>query len=102
VTVVFVTTDVKRDTGPVIARWLANFTPGTTATFVGLTGTQAQINAAQAAAHIFLAEDKGATHSTQVLFYGPDNYARDSFVFNNSQEQKQMEHDIPIVVNEGS
>ena len=65
---------------------------------VGLRGTQAQIDAAQAASHIFLAEDNGKTHSSQVLLYGKDNYAHVSFVYNDSGEQKQMEHDIPIAV----
>jgi protein SCO1/2 len=98
ITVVFVSTDVKHDTGAVIARWLANFTPHTQATFVGLRGTQAQVNAAQAAAHIFLAEDGGQTHSTQVLLYGPDDYAHDSFVYTDNGEAKQMQHDLPLVV----
>jgi protein SCO1 len=97
VTVVFVSTDVKRDTGPVIARWLRNFSPGTQARFVGLRGTQAQLDAAQAAAHITIAEDGGSTHSTQVLLYGPDDYAHDSFIYDNTQEQKQMAHDLPLV-----
>ena len=72
----FVSTDVKHDTGPVITQWLKNFTPGSHAHFVGLRGTQAQVDAAQAAAHILIAEDGGQTHSTQVLLYGPDDYAR--------------------------
>ena len=98
VIVVFVSTDVKRDTGPVIARWLANFAPHTHATFVGLRGTQAQIDAAQAASHIMIAEDDGQTHSTQVLLFGPDDYAHVSFVYNDNGEQKQMAHDLPLVV----
>jgi protein SCO1 len=95
--VVFVSTDVKHDTGPVIAQWLRNFDNGAKAHFVGLHGTQAQVNAAQAAAHIFLAEDKGQSHSTQVLLYGSDDYARTSFVYNDNTEQQQIEHDLPIV-----
>jgi protein SCO1 len=98
ITVVFVSTDVKHDTGPVIARWLANFTPNTHATFVGLRGTQAGVDAAQAASHIFLAEDGGQTHSTQVLLFGPDDYAHDSFVYTDNGEAKQMQHDLPLVV----
>jgi protein SCO1 len=98
ITVVFVSTDVEHDTGPVIARWLANFSPDTHATFVGLRGTQAQVDAAQAASHIFLAEDGGQTHSTQVLLFGPDDYAHDSFVYNDNGEAKQMQHDLPLVV----
>jgi protein SCO1/2 len=98
VDVVFVSTDVKHDTGPIIAEWLHNFVFGTRAHFIGLRGTQAQVNAAQASAHVFLAEDDGATHSAQVLLYGADNYARDSFVYDGAQEQKQIEHDLPLVV----
>lgn len=45
VRVVFVTTDPARDTPPVLRRWLDRFGPGT----VGLTGTQAQVDAAQRA-----------------------------------------------------
>jgi protein SCO1/2 len=63
---------------------------------VGLRGTQAQIDAAQAAAHIELASDDGQTHSAQVLLYGPDDYAHVTFLAT-SDEQKQMAHDLPIV-----
>jgi protein SCO1/2 len=44
VTVVFVTTDPWRDKRPVLRRWLDRFDPA----FVGLTGSPAQIQAAQA------------------------------------------------------
>ena len=94
--VVFVTTDVKRDTGPVIANWLARFSTNTKAHWVGLNGTQAQIDAAQAAAHVTIAQDGGETHSLQVLLYGPDDYAHVSYLLN-TQEQKQMAHDLPLV-----
>jgi protein SCO1/2 len=94
--VVFVTTDVKRDTGPVLARWLKQFAAGTTATWVGLTGTQAQINAAQAAAHVTIAMDGGETHSVQVLLYGPDDYAHVSFLLSD-QEREQIAHDLAII-----
>jgi protein SCO1/2 len=95
--VVFVSTDVRHDTAPIIAQWLANFSPGTKATWVGLHGTLGQVQAAEASAHIFLANDAGQNHSTQVLLYGPDNYARDSFVYNNNGESQQIEHDLPMV-----
>lgn len=94
--VVFVTTDVKNDTGPVIAQWLANFSHRSPATFVGLRGTQAEIDAAQAAAHITLASDEGKTHSASALLYGPDDYARVLFLQSNN-EAKAMEHDLKIV-----
>lgn len=43
--VVFVTTDPDRDSGPVLRRWLDTFDSD----FVGLTGTQAEVDAAQEA-----------------------------------------------------
>jgi protein SCO1/2 len=98
VTVAFVSTDVKRDTGPVLTRWLHQFEGNSTATFVGLHGTQAQVDAAQAAAHVTVAEDGGQTHSTEVLLYGPDDYAHVSYIYNDNGEAKQMAHDIPLVV----
>jgi protein SCO1/2 len=99
--VIFVTTDVKRDTGPVIKQWLDNFSKGSKATWVGLRGTQTEIDAAQAAAHVMLAEDGGETHSTQVLLYGPDDYAHVAFL-QSTDEQHQIAHDLPIVAETGS
>ena len=94
--VVFVSTDVKHDTGPVIAQWLTNFAPNSSATFVGLRGTQAQIDAAQTAAHITVAEDGGQTHSALVLLFGADDYARVAYT-QSTTEQQQMTHDLPLV-----
>jgi protein SCO1/2 len=97
VLVVFVTTDPARDTGPVIKAWLAQFAQGLSESqFIGLHGTQAQIDAAQAASRITIAEDNGETHSTVVQLYGPDDYAHVSFVLSETERQ-QMEHDLPIV-----
>jgi protein SCO1/2 len=95
--VVFVTTDPARDTGPVIKAWLAQFAEGLSESqFIGLHGSQAQIDAAQAASRITIAEDDGETHSTVVLLYGPDDYAHVSFALSET-EREQMEHDLPIV-----
>lgn len=94
--VVFVSTDVAHDTGPVIHKWLANFDNGTSATFVGLRGTQAQIDAAQSAAHVIVAEDGGQTHSASVLLYGSDDYARVVYL-QSTTEQQQIAHDLPLV-----
>src|SRR3954447_19681597 len=46
--VVFVTTDAKRDSGPVLRQWLDQFSPS----FVGLTGTQAELDAAARASGV--------------------------------------------------
>jgi len=94
--VVFVSTDVKRDTAPVIAAWLRKFDPDLPNRFVGLRGSQLQIDAAQAAAHVTLAEDQGQTHSAQVLLYGSDDYARVVFL-QSSNEAGQIAHDLPLV-----
>jgi protein SCO1 len=94
--VVFVTTDVKRDTGPVIADWLHTFSRVAPSRFIGLRGSQAQINAAQAAAHVMLAEDDGQTHSAQVLLYGADDYARVSYA-QADNEADEIAHDLPLV-----
>jgi protein SCO1/2 len=98
-TVVFVSTDVKHDTAPVIRTWLAKFTPGTHASFVGLRGTQAQVDAAQSASHVMIAEDGGQTHSSQVMLYSPDDYAHVSFLYNGKNEATQMAHDLRLVAN---
>ncbi|GAB2468858.1 SCO family protein [Jatrophihabitans fulvus] len=95
--VVFVTTDVKRDKPSVLKKWLSNFSPKTQgARFIGLTGTQTEIDAAQAAAHITVAEDNGQTHSSQLLLYGPDDYARVTFL-QSVNLSKQVAHDLPVV-----
>lgn len=94
--VVFVTTDVKHDTGPVLESYLSKFDPGLPNKFVGLTGTQSEIDAAQAAAHVTLAQDEGQTHSAQVLLYGSDDYARVAFLQSND-EAGQVVHDLPLV-----
>jgi protein SCO1/2 len=94
--VVFVTTDVKHDTGPVIAQWLKTFAEGTKANFVGLYGTQTQIDAAQAAAHVTVAEDDGQTHSAQVLLFGKDDYAHVAYG-QSTNENELMAHDLPVV-----
>lgn len=99
VTVVFVTTDVKHDTTAAIKTWLAKFSPGTHSQFVGLRGTQPQIDAAEAASHVLVAQDGGRTHSSQVLLYGPDNYAHVAFIYSNSAEAKQMAHDVALIAN---
>lgn len=55
VRVVFVTTDPRRDTAPVLRRWLDQFSTG----FIGLRGTQAEVDAAQKATGITPAHPEG-------------------------------------------
>jgi protein SCO1/2 len=94
--VVFVTTDVKHDTAPVLKNYLAKFDAELGNKFIGLTGTQSAIDAAQAAAHVTLAQDGGQTHSAEVLLYGSDDYARVAFLQSNN-ESGQLAHDLPLV-----
>jgi protein SCO1/2 len=94
--VVFVTTDVKRDTPAVLKQYLTQFDPGLPNPFVGLTGSQTQIDAAQVAAHVTLAEDDGQTHSAEVLLYGSDDYAHVAFL-QSTDETAQISHDLTLV-----
>jgi protein SCO1 len=95
VQVVFVTTDPARDTGPVLAAWLRNFDADLGGRFVGLTGSVAQVEAAQAAAKVAVATDAGQTHSAELLLYGPDDYARVAYVTGSSPAD--LAHDLPLV-----
>ncbi len=77
IAVVFVTTDPTRDTPSVLATWLDKFN----ATFIGLTGTVAQVNIAQATARVALASPVPAAtgsgylvdHAAQIIVYTPDD-----------------------------
>jgi protein SCO1/2 len=78
VKVVFVTTDPDRDSAPVLRAWLDNFDQS----FIGLTGSEAAVAAAQRAAHIppasktaHIAHDYGVNHASFVLAYTKDNLA---------------------------
>jgi protein SCO1/2 len=94
--VVFVSTDVKNDTAAVLKAYLAKFDADLPTKFIGLTGTQSQIDAAQVASHITLAEDGGQTHSAEVLLYGSDDYARVAFLQSNN-ESDQIAHDLKLI-----
>ncbi|MEO6504315.1 MAG: SCO family protein [Jatrophihabitantaceae bacterium] len=93
---VFVTTDVKRDTAAVIKSYLSKFDAGLPNKYIGLRGTQSAIDAAQVAARVTLAEDEGQTHSAQVLLYGTDDYARVAFL-QSTNGAAQIAHDLPLV-----
>ncbi|MDQ1630445.1 MAG: hypothetical protein QOC80_417 [Frankiaceae bacterium] len=79
VSVVFVTTDPARDTGAVTRRWLDRFDES----FIGLTGTAAQITAAEQSSHIPLSSETPTAgggyevnHSSLLLGYGANDVAR--------------------------
>jgi protein SCO1 len=100
VTVVFVTTDPGRDTPAVLHKWLANFN----GSFVGLTGTPAQLAAAQNAAGVSVAiadkPDKNGSyqvgHAASVLAYTPDGLQHLSYPFGTTQSD--WVHDIPQIL----
>jgi len=95
VQVVVVTTDPDQDTGPVLGRWLRSFDADLPIRFVGLTGTVAQVEAAQAAARVPVAGDDGRNHSAELLFYGPDDYAR--VAYQADAVPDDLRHDLPLV-----
>ncbi len=83
IVVVFVTTDPARDTPSVLSTWLDKFNPS----FIGLTGTKAQVDVAQAVARVSLASPVPAAtgtgylvdHAAQIIVYTPDNIAHLEF-----------------------
>jgi len=100
VTVVFVTTDPSRDTPAVLHKWLGNFN----GSFVGLTGTPAELAAAQKAAGVSVAiadkPDKNGNyqvgHAASVLAYTPDGLQHLSYPFGTTQSD--WVHDIPQIL----
>jgi len=95
--VVFVTTDPARDTPERLRTWLDGFNTR----FVGLTGSPADLVAAQEAAGVPLsgaepADDDGAYvvgHATQVLAFTPDGVAR--LAYPAGIRQADWRHDLP-------
>ncbi len=83
---VFVTVDPERDSAAAVARYVAQFDPG----FVGLAGSRAAVDAAQAAWHVSSfrepapngtsngasAADYTVSHPAQVFLVGPDGRLR--------------------------
>jgi protein SCO1/2 len=100
VKVVFVTTDPARDTPQVIRKWLDNFD----VTFVGLTGTQDEIAAAERAAKLpeAVLEPPSANgsytvgHASQVIAYTLDDEAHVVYPF--GIRQTDWARDIPRLV----
>jgi protein SCO1 len=93
--VVFVTTDPARDTPQALAEYLGRFDADLPTEFVGLTGDQDQIDQAQLAAGVPLAEDSGQTHSALLLLYGTDGEADVAFDAGNTGAD--IAHDLAVV-----
>lgn len=100
--VVFVTTDPDRDSPEVLRRYLDRFDKR----FIGLTGTQAAIDAAQIAANIAPAKKStvrpdGAYevgHSAFVLTYTKDNQAH--VIYPVGMKPEDWVHDLPYLAEE--
>jgi protein SCO1/2 len=93
--VVFVTTDPAHDTQPVLREYLDRFDADLPITFIGLTGSQHDIDQAQLAAGVPVAEDGGHTHSALLLLYGHDDEAHVAYDAGNSA--RDIAHDLRIV-----
>jgi protein SCO1/2 len=101
VKVVFVTTDPDRDRAPILRAWLDNFDRG----FIGLTGSEAAIAAAQRAAHIPPAgktahadHNYGVNHASFVLAYTKDNLAH--VIYPGGVTAEDWAQDLPSLVKE--
>ena len=100
--VVFVTTDPDRDTPQVLRSWLDHFDKR----FIGLTGTEAAIVAAQIAANLPPAKKSAVRpdgsyevgHSAFVLVYTRDNLAH--IIYPVGVKQEDWVHDLPYLAKE--
>ena len=99
VEVVFVTVDPRRDTGPVLRRWLSRFDPS----FVGLTGSERKIRGVEQEAGVPLAPPEKARgthyavqHSSLVLPYSPDGRAH--VVYAQGFRSSDYAHDMPLLL----
>jgi len=101
VSVVFVTVDPARDTGPVLRRWLDHYNRS----FVGVTGTLRQIGNLEHAAGIPTAiKDPNAgknagyqvEHSSFLFAYSPDGRAH--VVYAQGFKPSDYAHDLPLLL----
>ena len=100
--VVFVTTDPDRDSPQVLRAWLDHFDRR----FIGLTGSQAAIDAAQIAANIAPAKKSAVradgnyevSHAAFVLAYTRDDLAH--VIYPVGVEAEDFAHDLPLLAKE--
>ena len=103
VRVVMVTTDPARDSAAVLRGWLDHFDRS----FIGLTGTQDEIDVAEEAAGVMpsvsdtpdSAGDYAIGHAAQVTAYTADGKAR--AVYPSGTRQRDWAHDIPVLLKLG-
>jgi protein SCO1 len=91
---VFITTDPARDDPKTLRIWLDHFDRQ----FIGLTGSEAEIAAAQSAAHVPHAGKSGEGHAAFILAYTKDNLAHVIYPFGVSEAD--WLHDLPLLVRE--
>ena len=101
VKVIFVTTDPARDSPTVLRSWLDRFDTR----FIGLTGSEAAIEAVQRAARVPAAQkmaragnDYAVGHASFVLVYTKDNLAH--LIYPSGVSQEDWAHDLPNLVAE--
>lgn len=100
-TVVFVTVDPDRDTPQTIRRFLDAFSVD----FVGLTGSLAEVEGAQASSGVPIAvvdsddSDYTVSHAGQMLVYAPDGRGYSVYPF--GTRQGDWMHDLPILLERG-
>ncbi|HVA56262.1 MAG: SCO family protein [Gemmatimonadaceae bacterium] len=96
--VVFVTTDPPRDSAQRLRTWLDSFNPA----FVGLRGTEAQIETAEHAVGVAIATREASApgdtnytvgHAAQVYAFTPDDSAHRAYPFGTLQQD--WAHDLP-------
>jgi protein SCO1/2 len=100
--VVFVTTDPARDSPTVLRAWLDHFDKR----FIGLTGTQASIDAAQIASNLDPAKKSKVRadgnyevgHALFVFAYTKDNLAH--LVYPGGVQAEDWSHDLPLLPSE--
>ena len=96
---VFVTTDPARDTPQVLRRWLDLFDRR----FIGLTGTEAAIQAVQRASKVPVATKTGpasanyaVSHANFVIAYSKDNLAH--VIYPGGVSKDDWVHDLPLLI----
>lgn len=100
--IVFVTTDPDRDTPPVLRTWLDHFDKS----FIGLSGTQQEIDGAQIAAGLSPAKktavlpngDYGVGHTAFIFAYTRDNLAH--LIYPVGLKVADWTHDLPYLAAE--
>ena len=99
VKLVFVTTDPARDTPADLRRWLDNFDTH----FVGLTGTEAALEAAQRATGVSIARkvapvngSYSVAHANFVVAYSKDNLAH--LIYPGGVSKDDWIHDLPLLI----